>query len=163
MPTLPYSEPPQELTEDTGARSLGAVSTGAASAGAVSLGALALGSFAVGAVAMGALAIGAVAIGRLSIVKSHIKSLEIDELTVRRLTLESGTETRTVPLDYKAAAKELLTRFSQFDDRIEHTQAEAARLREETRVMLTEIEALVSTSKATANRTEEAPEQEYKI
>ncbi len=149
--------------------SAGSVSAGAASAGAASVGTLAAGSFALGALAVGAFALGAaavgvLAIGRLFIGKSHIKSLEIDELTVRRLTLETGTETgASSPINYKAAVKELLTQFGQTDDRIERTQAETAQLRAETRIILTELESLMSTSKATANRTEETPEQEHTV
>ncbi len=149
--------------EEDDSRSASTASAGTVSAGAASVGSLAAGSFAVGALAVGAFAIGAaavgaLAIGRLFIGKSHIKTLEIDNLIVRRLTLEPGTETDAAPIDYKAAVKELLTQFNQTDDRIKRTQAETAQLRAETRVILTEIESLMSRPKATANRTEDPPE-----
>ena len=66
-------------------------------------------------------------------------------------------------MNYKAVVKELLTQFSQIDDRIERTQAETAQLRAETRIILAEIEALMSTPRASVNRTEETPEQEHTL
>lgn len=152
----------EDDTRSISAASAGTVSAGTASAGAASVGSLAAGSFALGTLAVGvfafgAAAIGALAIGRLVVGKSHIKTLEIDNLTVRRLTLEPGTETNPVLIDYKAAVKELLTQSNQTDDRIKRTQAETAQLRAETRIILTEIESLMSTSRATPNRTEENP------
>ena len=150
-------------TVSAGTASAGTLSAGEISSGAVAAGSFALGALAVGAFALGAAAVGALVIGRLVVGKARIKTLEIDELTVRSLTLGPGIKTDAAPIDYKAAVKELLTQFSQHSDRIERTEAETAQLRAETRVILTELEALMSAPKATANRTEDFPEQKNTV